>query len=768
MKYLFLRQLRSFRKGILLNISVFFVTLLGIFLFSGLNAVGRNVRTSIDQFYVSQNLADYTVSKKLQIAQLDQIQSSLVIDASKGYDKVPTVINGVDRKVSLLLYSTMDFDVNIPQLVEGNMPNSSMEGLIDVGFAQANGVQIGDEIVVRVDEEDFTVLISGIAIFPDYLYKGDVIPKKEEIAIIKAYKPDLINFNNLYVDSDFSISQLRNELTNVSGINFSSARVYTLDDNTSVWRVKADIELINSLMNILPVVCLVALCLILYVNTSKKIEDESYNIGVMTACGLDRKKVVLSYVLPMMIWVIVAGVFGAILGILILPDVYVSILTRFYTLPNIVGGSYLYSIAIPLLVLIAITSLSLFFAISSTFRRTPVELMRGKAKNSVKILAKSKLPIVYKLSLRNSISYKKKFLFTTVSATLCLSLLFTAFLLDNSVENLQQTLYGDYYNYDATISWNYNDDVDYQEIEAEVKNSDYFDNVMFCLEFPASLNEKNISVAIIDEDNPCYNIYDGKEKIAFGNDGVYVPASYGYLDKITLTLYTTQEITLELMVAGTYTDIGMFGVMIPLSVLKEQAPIAHWYLTANASNYSKICCKTRDGVSKQEVDSFVSNLSQSYMVSLAIEEHTPQTDKFSKLFVVLDVTEVLLFIVCGIIMVLLILNISCLSIGERVKDYTIFKAMGVSERKFNMLSSIENYLSIFVAYLLSIPVGFLITNPIIKVVTLSTGVAVYAYAYWWSFVALFVGAAIITAISNVFINKRISKTNVANALKIKE
>ena len=149
-------------------------------------------------------------------------------------------------------------------------------------------------------------------------------------------------------------------------------------------------------------------------------------------------------------------------------------------------------------------------------------------------------------------------------------------------------------------------------------------------------------------------------------------------------------------------------------------------------------------------------------------EHSIKTDRYSKLFVVLDITEVLLFVVCGVIMVLLILNISCLSINERVKDYTIFKAMGVSEKKFNSLSSIENYLSIFFAYLLSIPLGFIITNPIIKVVTRATRVVVYAHAFWWSFVVLFVCAAIITAISNVLINKRISKINVANTLKIKE
>ncbi|MBR2967885.1 MAG: ABC transporter permease [Clostridia bacterium] len=742
---------------------------MGIFLFSGLNAVGRNVKTSIDEFYNSQNLADYTVlNRKIDLDQASLLNGEFNADFYYKYDTITTQINGVNRQVNLQLFSTMDFNVNIPSVVQGKLPTRDMEGLIDLGFAQTNGTKIGDVITLKVDDEVFSITITGIAIFPDSLYKGDSIPKKDELAVIRVYAPNLDNYNSFYVDSDFNISQLKEKLTSVSGQNFYSARIDCRDDTISVWRKTADIELINSLMKVLPVVCLVALCLILYINTAKRIEDERYNIGVLTACGLDKKKVIISYVLPMLIWVVVAGVIGAVLGILILPDIYITILTRFYTLPSIVGGSYFYSLLLPLVVLVLITLASLFLAIASLFRKTPVELMRGKAKKSVKILSRSKLPIAYKLSFRNAISYKKKFLFTTLSATLCLALLLTAFLLDNSVVNLQNTIYNDYYNYDTTIKWHSRDNIKYQDIENEAKNSPCFENVMYCLELAASCDDKNVSITVLDGDNPCYNLYDGKEKITIDNEGVYVPESFGNIETVTITLFSSQAITLELSVAGTYTDIGTFGIIIPLEALKNQAPMAYWYLMNSTPDKAMVYCKSAQGASKQDIESFVSSISQGYGETFSYMEHSIKTDRYSKLFVVLDITEVLLFVVCGVIMVLLILNISCLSINERVKDYTIFKAMGVSEKKFNSLSSIENYLSIFFAYLLSIPLGFIITNPIIKVVTRATRVVVYAHAFWWSFVVLFVCAAIITAISNVLINKRISKINVANTLKIKE
>ena len=119
-------------------------------------------------------------------------------------------------------------------------------------------------------------------------------------------------------------------------------------------------------------------------------------------------------------------------------------------------------------------------------------------------------------------------------------------------------------------------------------------------------------------------------------------------------------------------------------------------------------------------------------------------------------------------MILLIINISCLSISDRIKDYTIFKAMGVGAKRINFLNSLENYCSIIIAFILSLPLGMLISSEIIKGVTFITGVAVYLHVYTISIVILACGAALNAAVGNIFINRKISKVNIVDSLKIKE
>ncbi|MCH5164135.1 MAG: hypothetical protein J1F36_03885 [Clostridiales bacterium] len=745
------------------------VTFLGIFLFSGLNAVGRNIKASIDEFYQTQNLADYTVTTQLTPNQFDAMRGELCADGAVSFDAVTLKVNGINRNIIVSLFTYNDFNVNIPDIVEGENPTQSFDALIDVAFANANRIKPGDVYTVMIEGQPQDILITGLARFPDHLYKGDSIPQIKDTGVLKVFVdlPDIIELDTLYVSSQLTEQALRAKLAALTGQSFASARVLSKSENVSVVRVQTDIELISSLMNILPAICLIALCLILYVNMSKRIEDESYNIGVMSANGIDKTSIFVSYILPYFIWVMIGGVLGAILGITFLPQIYILVLSQFYTLPPILQVGTAFAIIVPLVILAAITLMSMFIAMASIMRSTPNQLMRGKAKKSVKV-GGSKIPVLYRLSLRNFLSYKKKSFFTIVSATLCLGLLFTSFLLDNSVTHLQNTVYGMYYNYDTTINWNYGDDLDYSVVAEEIDRSELFDGVMFCFEFPATRfgSESSVMVSIIDETNPCYNLYDHNGKITYTDEGVYIPESYGKMDKIAVRVYAKEPFVLELPVAGSYKDMGVFGVIVPLAAIKKNAPIAYRFLMENTKWLTKVYT-TQKGTEEQ-VEDFVEQLGEKHSAAFRYVRHNVGSYQFEQLFSVIKITEALLFIVCGIILILLILNISCLSIADRVKDYTVFKAMGVDANKINFLSSLENYFSIIVAFILSLPTGIIITNSIINVVTHITGVVVYIHLYAFSVLILLLGAGLFTAISNIFINKKISKVNIAYTLKIKE
>lgn len=781
MKHLLLKQLRDFKKSLFVNISVFLITLTGMFFFSGLIAVGGNIGNGIDEFYLKQNLADFEVgiSSGLAATEVDDIRNELCADGAMNIAKTSFVFGDKTRNIAIYVFPHKDFRVNIPNVTQGKMPEYPLEALIDRAFAEANTVRTGDRLTLPIKNKKYEITVCGLAEFPEHLYKGTKVPELESTAILKVYLPDsgegsaewrdVFSVDRLFISTALDAEELRGTLANITGQSQLSANIYSREEMVSVARIRADIELITSLMNILPVICFVALCLILFINMSKRIEDESYNIGVISAFGIKKSKIIISYLLPVFLWVMIGGVIGASLGVTLLPPVYISLLERFYTLPTIAMSGIAFSAIIPLLVLAAITALALFSAIARIIGKTPNELMRGKTKNSVKVLKGSKLPLTFVLAVRNFLSYKKKSIFTILSCALCLALLLTAFLLDNSVDNLQNTVYGRYYNYDATIEWNTMDKLDYESVKEDVIGSGLFRDAKFCIDTVARDpdGDRTVSLTIIDGDDPCYNIYDGNKKIEFGDTGVYIPRSFGKVENVNLRIdYLDISYTLSLPVAGSYDDIGTFGIFLPIAALQKTDPMAYGALKSGKM-LTQLYVSVADA-DESELEEYMSGLREKYLAAFLFVRHSPDGGQFSNLFIVLDITDLILFVVCGIIMALMIINISCLSISDRVRDYTIFKALGLGTEKINFLNSLENYISVFFAILLSIPIGLVITENIIDVVIKVTSVFVYLHLYWWSIIILLAGALLFTAVSNVLINRKISGVNITTALKIKE
>ncbi len=775
MKHLLLKQLRDFKKSLFVNISVFLITLAGMFFFSGLSAVSGNIGDGIDEFYAEQNLADFEVgiSSGLSISKVDDIRNELCADGATKIDKSSFVFGNKTRNIAIYIFPYKEFRVNIPHLTQGKMPEQPLEALIDRSFAEANSVRTGDKLTLPIENKKREITVCGLAEFPEHLYKGTKVPELESTAILKVYLPpsqeDIFSANRLFIDTTLAAEELRGVLADIAGQSLLSAMIDSREEMVSVARIQTDIELITSLMNILPVICFVALCLILFINMSKRIEDESYNIGVISAFGIKKSKIIISYILPVFLWVMVGGTVGATLGVAFLPSVYISLLERFYTLPAIAMSGIVFSVIIPLLILAAITALALFSAIARIIGKTPNELMRGKIKNSVKVFKESRLPLTFVLAVRNFLSYKKKSVFTILSCALCLALLLTAFMLDNSVDNLQNTVYDRYYNYDATIEWNTMDKLDYERVKEDVLGSGLFRNAKFCLDTVARDldGDKTVKLTILDGDDPCYNIYDGKKKIEFGDTGVFIPRSYGKVEKVNLRIdYLYVSYTLSLPVAGSYDDMGTFGIFLPMATLEKINPTVYGALKSG-SMLQQLYVSVADA-SESELEEYMSELREKYSTAFLFVRHLPDGAQFSNLFIVLDITDMLLFVVCGIMMVLMIINISCLSISDRVRDYTVFKALGLGTKKINFLNSLENYISVFFAILLSVPIGLVITENIIDVVIRVTSVFVYLHLYWWSIIILLAGALLFTAVSNVLINRKISGVDITAALKIKE
>ena len=61
MHLLIKKQLFDIKKKILLYLALFFIILVGMIFYSGFNGAKNNILGSISDFYINNNLADYTI-----------------------------------------------------------------------------------------------------------------------------------------------------------------------------------------------------------------------------------------------------------------------------------------------------------------------------------------------------------------------------------------------------------------------------------------------------------------------------------------------------------------------------------------------------------------------------------------------------------------------------------------------------------------------------------------------------------------------------------
>ena len=171
----------AYRKDIGRNIShgkkrffsILVITILGVMMFSGLQASCQDLRISADQFFDAQKLHDLMVRSTLGLTDEDVEELSGVggIAAAEGiYSEEADVflLNGSSTKVEFRTLSRSGIDE--PYLRMGHLPEHSGETAVTEKFAKDTGLGIGDTVRLNTGADSHLTraafTITGIAVDP--------------------------------------------------------------------------------------------------------------------------------------------------------------------------------------------------------------------------------------------------------------------------------------------------------------------------------------------------------------------------------------------------------------------------------------------------------------------------------------------------------------------------------------------------------------------------------------------------------------------------
>lgn len=423
-------------------ISIFILIFLGSFYFIGASGVGNSMEKLVGDFAKEYRQEDITFRSNRPLEDIAALEkeSGALIDAYRQYDvKVP---NG---ELRLLSPGTK---VNIPAVTSGRGLENPGDILLDPFFLKTHGLDIGGQI--ELNGKAFNIV--GTVAIPNYIY----ILKN----IYDAYPPSGFGIG-LISDADFkafpkAATVYAAYIKDRENISAQSADLYRLltekgyslsewvnaATNMRIGMVRGNIAGAKTMGPPVAVSVFLLSCLILGVMIRRMVKSDGVVIGMLYAQGYRQGELTRHYLAIPVLLSAAGGLAGTLLALpFIGPSV--GLLTSSYNVP-VTGLSYPpLSMALGVLMPMALLSLSSYIVLRRMLRKSAAELMKGdeqKAKvNSLERgLRLERFKFATKFQLREQIRSIPRLLFLLLGVSAASMLLLFGFTINHSMNFLME------------------------------------------------------------------------------------------------------------------------------------------------------------------------------------------------------------------------------------------------------------------------------------------------------------------------------------------
>lgn len=134
--------------------SILLMALLGVGFFAGIKATSPDMKQTLDTYFDDNNIYDIDIMSTLGFNQND-------IETIKSVDEIDNVLFTYSTDIEVELkektviakaYAYMNQPINQFNLIDGKMPTEEKQCVIERNFAQREGIQVGDYITVKLEE----------------------------------------------------------------------------------------------------------------------------------------------------------------------------------------------------------------------------------------------------------------------------------------------------------------------------------------------------------------------------------------------------------------------------------------------------------------------------------------------------------------------------------------------------------------------------------------------------------------------------------------
>lgn len=524
---------------------------------------------------------------------------------------------------------------------------------------------------------------------------------------------------------------------------------------------------IRAVGNIFPVVLYAVAAMVTFTTMTRFVDEERTNAGIFKALGYHSKDIIAKFV----IYGLVTGTLGTLLGILIGHYVLAPTISHIITGRMIVGESqqyfyWTYSCLALGLSLVA-SVLPAYLVSRRELHEEAAQLLLPKppVKGSKILLERitfiwSRLSFTQKVTARNIFRYKQRMLMTIFGVGGSVALLFAGLGIQSSVVGVADRQFKDLQQYQMVLSVNTRaSDTDKDKLEEKLKSDEVKD---FRLIFSKQIEEKypgkagiqTVTIMVTDKADlaPFVRLEKNGEKLDLSN-GVVLTEKLAQLAGVSVG----ENFTID-------------GKTFKVGGITEHY-VGH-FVYMNQETYEKIYGQTPKMNTylvqlKDKSEGNTERVAREFMEQAAVNgvvQNASTIQLFESFASSLNQTMAILVLVSVLLAIVILYNLTNINVAERIRELSTIKVLGFHNKEVTLYIYRETIILSLVGMIVGLVSGFYLHQFLIQMIAPGT-FRFQPQVGWEVYLIPVLAVCIILTILGFFVNHYLRKVDMLEALK---
>ncbi len=756
------KLLRDIKGSFSQFISIIVMLILGVGVFIGLDSTWRSLDEYTDSISRRDNIADFRLYSE-SFSEDDLLKVSQIEGVKEVQKRLAFKANVPEYEAQLEVSVTESDKINKLNIRNGASNLKSGESILDLNFAEENGIKVGDYITLSYNKKQITLKVAGLATSASYIYTvpnaTSVIPNHKEYGFIQVTPQDVkkiigeVFFNEVLVTTNKEVNnqKIKEEIRGVLSNKLKG--IIEKEETLNYLAIQQKITQYKSIGNIFPLIFFAVVILMTFTTMIRLMNNQRKQIGLLKALGYNSRQIILHY-MSYGIWISIIGcLLGLFVGWKVVPQSVWELFEELFVLPDAQIILYWPKVILILIVSILSTVIPTIYVYLKTEVEQPAELIRTKiSKKSGNILLESfpfvweKLSTTKKLISRQIFSNKIRLFMTLFGVLGSTTLLITALGMKDTIENVASSVYEETYLYETKIYLKEN--IDFEELRTLLDNNNDERIMEVVTEVSSKNKTKMTNLHVLENSGEYIQFYDENEKkIPLDNGRVLVTQKTADIykvnvgDDLTLKLNSGNSIILKV------TDISKVNIGQGIYLSESTWKDLNGKFIPTAL------------LSKQEKNEYSDNV-VSHKVKTSLQEKDFTTSMSSTLSM-----AVLMIAAAAILAFLVLYNLGMLNFAERERDLATLLVLGFYQKELKSFISFENILFSILGIILGILGGHYLHSKIFESAGMGDELDFSIIIEKSSICIAVFFVLLIVIIVNLTVISKIKKIHMAEALK---